>query len=232
MKVKIIAIASLLASCVCGVAKADFPIPNDPYGNPIDAGVINPVTVPNLTNGSYVSSGWILGYTFHLNQDTLVNALGSTLGNTHISTVDIWNSSGDIVASAYTNSQDSTKVGAYYFTAIDTIRLAAGDYTIAGAGFYTFDAPIWINSSTDDGSHVSPLITVTGGLFDQTTANYANGLAQAYSNFKYYNASQGRTSSYPVTFSGVAAAVPEPETYIMLLLGLAAVGAVRARRRS
>lgn len=186
----------------------------------------------------------LLGYTFHLNQDTLVNALGAVAGVGYgpLSIVNIWNSNGVVVASAYISRDDSsgtTTVGGYDFTGIPEIRLAAGDYTIAGSSYLPFTVGQVVSGADVPGgyaSYVSPLIGVTDTLVSFANAPYNRPdlFEASLSSFLHLGAmypNNGLMSSLPVTFSGIAAPVPEPETYAMFLLGLGVIGAIRIRRR-
>jgi hypothetical protein len=183
------------------------------------AGVANAITpaYEYTSTGSFNDSRpFTLGFEFSLSAPVTINALGYTTdGFTSDQQVGIWDSSGALVTSTTVATTDPV-TGHFAYAAIGDVTLAAGTYTIGGAydggpfpadatGVTTIPQFTYITDEQTLGSGLNEPTESTGGTYGP------NGITQ-------------------VDFS---VAVPEPETWALMLLGLGAVGvATRVGRRS
>lgn len=157
-----------------------------------------------------------LGFEFSLSTPETINALGyTTVGFASDQQVGIWDSAGTLLTSATVSTGDSV-VGHFAWTAIAALILGPGTYTIGGtydggplpsfaSGVTSIHGYAWIEDEQANGAVLSDPTFSAGGYG-------ANGIPQ-------------------VDFSVSAGAVPEPATWITLILGLAISGAVARRRK-
>lgn len=195
-----------------------------------DPANINPLTAltTSTTNPLLTPVGVGLGYSFHVNQPLLVNAIG-TFDPSRFHEIFLWDSKGnvlfsDVMPRSYDYGGIVTSAAGYQFIDFNTV-LPVGDYVIAGGNFGgrqnewgefgSYNPTFW-------GGTVNPLITVTGS--DISTVALKPG--------DFTDPRKIFFSTY-VTLSAVAltSAVPEPSTYAMLFVGLAMMGVVARRRK-
>lgn len=106
-----------------------------------------------------------------------------------------------------------------------TASMLFGDAT--GASAYLTDGThnyqFLLDSSTSMFGHTFDTYSLGGTLVSGTYSLHVNGASGQYSGGVNYNV--------PANTLPVAAPVPEPETYAMMLLGLGALGVVGRRRK-
>lgn len=140
---------------------------------------------------------------------------GSTLGGT----VTIDNTLGTVVASNLTISGAPALPSPDSFTTI----LAATPTQVG-----TFDFNVEDNSGNifSSGLTAPTLVGFTGGIFcsNQTPSSCGSALEDFSNSFSFYNLQSGALS--------LTAAVPEPSTWAMMILGFCALGIMALRRRA
>ncbi len=159
-----------------------------------------------------------LGWAFNLSASTTVTQLGvwngGTLGNYMAG---IWTIGGTSVVSANVLSTDPV-LGDYRWASIASVVLGAGDYVVGAeyagglfpdqaTGVVTIPTLTWTDSRYDFGAGLNFPTNSTGGYYG------SNGILWA--NFA----------------TGANTTVPEPSTWALMLVGLAAVGVTSRRRR-
>ncbi len=160
-----------------------------------------------------------LGYAFTANQNLTVSSLGyydsDRDGLTADHYVGIYDANHSLLGSA-TVGGAATLLGDFRYTDLNSTfqLLAGGTYYIAGttAGF----SDGWVYQATNI---VTNGITYSGSYFHASTT--ALTFPETHASGREY-----MTVNFNVT------AVPEPETYAMLLAGLGLVGAIARRRKT
>lgn len=181
------------------------------------AAQISPAFEYTATQTLNEGNPYTLGFSFNLSQATTINALGYwSGGNLTSHQVGIWNTSGALLASGTVSAADPLQ-GHYRYDSIAPLLLGAGDYVIGGqyfngifpsnlSGVTTAPGYTWTGDRQLFGGFAFPTVD-TGGSYGQ------NGIAL-------------------VNFSiGGIAAVPEPGTWAMMLLGFGAIGVSLRRRK-
>jgi Domain of unknown function (DUF4082)/PEP-CTERM motif len=189
-------------------------------------------TSVNLSN-NFTNGAWSLGWSFTTNISISIPALGyynaSLTSDTAVGLssgcncgeVGIFNSAGDLLASAQVTSSDPV-IGFFNYQAISPLQLAAGQtyYILAetGSSDYTWDV---------NGLTVSPNITFDGDAYIGSST-----LAFGTSS-EGINAAQGGGFFGPNFLdSPASASAPEPSSLLLFgTVSLATVGALRLRRR-
>lgn len=173
---------------------------------------------------SFSNGSWDFGWTFSANQDVVVSGLGyyadPTNGFVDGNEVALYDSTGTLLASAtVTNLFPLT--GHFRYVTIAPITLLAGhtyqvdgvshgnNYTWNDAGFTTNSAITYVSNSWVNGT---------------STPDFQSAV-KTDTSFGYHG---------PNVFLGepvFTGAVPEPETYAMMLAGLGVVGLIVRRRK-
>jgi hypothetical protein len=185
-------------------------------GRAAEAAVINPAYEYSSAVTLSDDRPFTLGFEFSLSTPETVNAVGyTTVGFVSDQQVGIWNSAGALLTSVTVSTGDSV-VGHFAWTTITALTLGLGTYTIGG---------------TYDGGPVPTLATGVTSMPGYTWIEdeQANGAVLTDPTF---SAGGYGTNGIPqVDFSVSTAAIPEPETWITLILGLAISGVVTRRRK-
>ena len=178
-----------------------------------------------LTPGlEYSGSPYTLGFEFSVSSAQSVSALGvyDNLGNglTAPAQIGIWSTGGTLLTSTTIVAGGGTLNGLFRYASITPFALTAGTHYIVGA--YTTDLASSLGTGQSGTGNVNPLVTVytdryvnsSSFSFPSTTNSFAGG-AWLGANFDF----------------GAAAAVPEPATWAMMLLGFGAIGVALRRPR-
>jgi hypothetical protein len=185
-------------------------------GRAAEAAVINPAYEYSSAGTLSDDRPFTLGFEFSLSTQETVDALGyTTVGFASDQQVGIWDSAGALLTSATVSTSDSV-VGHFAWTTISALTLGPGTYTIGGtydgglvptfaSGVTSIPGYTWIADEQANGAVLSDPTFSAGGYG-------ANSIAQ-------------------VDFSVRAGAVPEPATWITLILGLAICGGATLRRK-
>jgi uncharacterized protein DUF4082 len=177
------------------------------------------------------SSTWNLGFEFLANTNVSVTALGnmdfgSPSSLSQPQQVGLWDSSGDLLASAYVNSS-STQIDNFAFTFVTPVSLFSGNYYIVGGqggADYSGLEPIAVAPQI---TYVEDLYTYMGAAPDSPAIGPLN-LAEPLTSESL------TTTSYAGWFGGdVLLATPEPSYYLLLGAGITALLVTfRARRKT
>jgi hypothetical protein len=158
-----------------------------------------------------------IGFSFTLSQPKTVNALGYwAAGNLATSReVGLWDSTGQLLRSTTVSTSDPLE-GHYYYSGVESLLLAAGEYVIGGrlevgdlipgdlTGVTNATGYTWVAHRELAGPELAFPTLSPGGFGNQS-------IAQVNLSF--------------------ASAVPEPATWTMMLIGFGGVGLVIRRRR-
>jgi hypothetical protein len=161
---------------------------------------------------------WTLGFDFSVNADTTASGLGVyDAGQDGFATphaVGLWNSSGTLLASATVGSGNSL-IGLFRYASISPITLLAGQtYTVGAADVGAGDG-YWLDATVStiaNANYLSAQYIHGSGLQDPNTTGTLGG---------YFGAN---------VLLGDAA-VPEPATWAMMLVGFGLVGAAMRKSR-
>jgi hypothetical protein len=186
-------------------------------GRTADAAVINPAYEYSSAGTLSDTRSFTLGFEFSLSTPETIDALGyTTVGFASDQSVGIWNSAGALLTSATVSTGDSV-IGHFAWTPIAPLTLGPGTYTIGGtyeggllpsfaSGVTAIPGYTWIEDEQANGAGLSDPTFSAGGYGP-------NGIPQ-------------------VDFSVSTPAVPEPATWITLILGWTITGVVARRRKS
>ncbi len=171
------------------------------------------------TGGSTLSDSrpFTLGYAFTLSNAVTVNALGFWAGGTLTShRVAIWDIGGTMLTSGTVSAADPL-VANYRYDSVAPLSLAAGSYVIGGE-FFNGNFPVSLTGLNNAASYGWTEDRYAGAGFTMPTSTSAGGYGQ-----------QGIAM---VNFSiAQDAAVPEPATWAMMLIGFGGIGAAMRRRK-
>ncbi|MEO8142341.1 MAG: PEPxxWA-CTERM sorting domain-containing protein [Sphingomicrobium sp.] len=158
-----------------------------------------------------------LGYSFTLSEATTINALGYWASGTLTShQVAIWDLGGTLLTSGTVTAAD-TLLGHYRYDSIAPLVLGAGSYVIGGQ-FTSGDFPTDLSGVTNAANYGWTQDRYAGGGFAFPTSTSGGGY--------------GQNGIAIVNFSVVQnAAVPEPATWAMMLIGFGGIGASLRRRK-
>ncbi len=158
-----------------------------------------------------------IGFSFTLSQPKRVNALGYWAAGNLVTSreVGLWNSTGQLLRSTTVSTDDALE-GHYYYSAVESLLLDVGEYVIGGrlevGDFMPGDlmgitnAPdyAWLAHRELAGPELAFPTLSPGGFGSQSIAQVNLSLVSA---------------------------VPEPATWMMMLIGFGGVGMVIRRRR-
>jgi hypothetical protein len=113
---------------------------------------------------------------------------------------------------------------------IDLGLLAPGEYLISATISSTFQDGQQADQDIDFTSVQFNGIDFTTGSTGQNEYRFVNNIASGNSNLFTINGTSGANSSYSGTVN--VAAIPEPSTWAMAIIGFGAVGMAARRRRS
>ena len=178
------------------------------------AAAISPAFEYTAADPEMAEGPFTLGFSFTLTQPTSVNALGYFGGGLGSNRVGIWNSDGSTLLTSTTVTTSDPLVGNFRYGSIVPVLLAAGNYVIGG--------------------EIANLGAFPGVLSGVTTAPgyFWTGHREIAGGFAFPSTPQtgfGNQSIALVNFS--IAAVPEPATWALMLLGFGVVGTTLRRRR-
>lgn len=170
------------------------------------------VTSPTFFNND---GPWTLGYSFTATQAQTVYALGAydfgSDGFTAEHTVGLWDNSGNLLASTAVTGADFLFDG-FRYANISALNLTIGSiYVVGASNFGTTDA--YILSGT-----VTP---ATGVTFNEGRFAFGSGLLNPTSPNP---APLGSYFGANALLTPIGAAVPEPATWAMMLMGFGAMG--------
>ncbi len=159
-----------------------------------------------------------LGYAFTLSEAFTASGLGifdaGGDGLASVHEIGLWDSGGTLLASTSITGSSGSLIDGFRYNSISSLSLAAGTYTI-GSTFSDGLDPVYF---------FSPVTSAPGFTYD--LSRFATGAALANPT----NA-DGRTGYFGPNLL-LSAAVPEPATWALLLLGFAAIGGtMRAKQR-
>ena len=176
----------------------------------------NPQNV--FSNGPYM-----MGYQFSVSISQMAVGLGAfddqgdgfATGRHHVG---LWTDSGVLLADAFVTSADALQ-GHFRYTSIAGVQLLAGQTYIVGADNWGGGGDNWAWRETGG-----------MGLVEAPGIKHIQDKYQDGSGFAFPNISEGtfRDGFYGGNLQ--VAAVPEPETYALMALGLGLVGFVGRRR--
>jgi hypothetical protein len=159
-----------------------------------------------------------LGYSFTLSDATTIDALGYWAeGNLTSHRVAIWDMSGTMLTSGTVTAAD-TLLGNYRYDSIAPLLLGAGSYVIGGE-FFSGNFPTNLTGVTNAATYGWTQDRYAGLGFTFPTSTSAGGYGQNGIALVNFSIAQN-------------AAVPEPATWAMMLIGFGGIGfSVRRRKR-
>jgi hypothetical protein len=176
------------------------------------------VTGPTIWSNSD-NLDWSLGWEFQVNSPITVTALGyNNYGFNSTHDVGIFNSSGSLLASASVNGE-STLSNNYRYSTIGSLSLGVGKYFISGTTLGLNDGYIYKAESFSTNSSITYL-----------GSDYIDG-SGGNLNFPSYSAASADVQYLEVNFQ-IAGGVPEPSTWVMMLLGFASIGLLAYRSKN
>jgi hypothetical protein len=163
------------------------------------------------------SRPFTLGFQFSLSGPTTVGALGyNTLNFTQDEQVGIWDSVGNLLASVTLLTSDPV-TGHFAYHSIPSLLLDAGTYTIGG----TYQSGLFPSGAIG-------VTTAPGFTWLRDEQILGSGLNDPTGSFGGYGQNGIGLVNFAASISG---AVPEPGTWLTMILGLGLVGAYMRRRQ-
>jgi hypothetical protein len=180
------------------------------------------VTFDSLNSVILAPSHSNRGFEFQATTKTYVTALGSLTRGVGSSPVQVglWNSDGTLLASANV-TQSSATLNQFSYSSIGAVALTAGsDYYVASVGYtaYGYD-PVNANTAPQI-AWIQDAFNYNGG-----SLSWPNATDYIHTPFGWYGANFQISAAPPP-------AIPEPETYAMLLAGLGLIGFIAYRRKN
>jgi hypothetical protein len=184
---------------------------------------LTPVVEYTSTGALYDTRPFTLGYEFQLSRTFDITALGYwapglVVANGYQATqqVGVWDSSGNLLASATVSDTDPI-IGHFQYQTISTLVLGPGTYMIGG----TYDGGVFQSFATGVTSQpgytwVTDEWTYGPGLNDPTTSS---------------GGTYGANGIFQVDLATSSTATPEPGYYGVLALGVGTLAAMANRRK-
>lgn len=179
-----------------------------------------------LTPGTEYGGGqYTLGFEFSVTGSQTIDALGvyDNLGDglTTGANIGLWDTSGNLLVSTTIAAGGGTLNGLFRYQAITPFALSAGTRYIIGA--FTQDLASSLGTGQGGTGTVNPLVTI-----------YRDRYSNFNSAFSFPDSTNNNVGGWlGGNFNLAGAAVPEPGTWAMLLLGFGALGwAMRQPRRT
>lgn len=179
------------------------------------------LTVPGVEYGGGL---YTLGFEFSVSSATSITQLGvyDNLSNglTAPASIGLWDTSGNLLTSANIGVGEGTLDGLFRYTTITPFALTAGTNYVIGA--YTTDLASSLGTGQGGVGTVDPLVTIYWDRFSNFNSSFS---------FPSETNSNSGGAWLGANFQFAVAAVPEPGTWAMMLVGFGIIGYGLRRRR-
>ena len=183
----------------------------------------NPLVTPTGFTPAPSGGAFTMGFAFTVGANTFLNGLGAYdhLGDGFPApmTVGLWDGAGTLLQQATVTSADPL-IGSFRYTTLSSYALTAGTTYIVGAFRYAGSGETYATGFGPNST--APGVTILGARYSDTGS------------FAFPNVSVGTNGYYganALVGAAVTAGVPEPATWLMMILGFGMIGAgLRSRR--